>query len=76
MANSKTPDLQAAYGEICRSHDGIAEFRAKLLGFLPLASGVGIFLLLGNSNLFESSGISHLVPVGLFGVLITFGLFL
>jgi hypothetical protein len=40
--------LRAAYEEISRSHLAITDFRGKLLGLLPLATGVGIFLLLDN----------------------------
>jgi hypothetical protein len=39
-------EIKTAYEEICRAHDGISEFRAKLLALLPIASGAGIFLLL------------------------------
>ena len=34
--------LLADYTEVCRSHDAITDFRAKLLALLPLASGAGI----------------------------------
>jgi hypothetical protein len=36
--------LKAAYQELCHSYRAIDDFRAKLLGFLPLATGTGIFL--------------------------------
>jgi hypothetical protein len=36
--------LLAAYEEICRSYHAIDEFRMKLLGLLPLASLVAVFL--------------------------------
>ena len=35
----------AAYSEVCKSYHAIDDFRMKLLGALPLASLVGIFLL-------------------------------
>jgi hypothetical protein len=38
--------LRAAYTEVCQSYERIDDFRAKLLGFLPLVSGTGLFLLL------------------------------
>jgi hypothetical protein len=41
-----TAALTSAYAEVCRSYERIDDFRAKLLGFLPLVSGVGLFLLL------------------------------
>jgi hypothetical protein len=37
--------LLAAYGEVSKSHHAIDDFRMKLLGYLPLASLVGVFLL-------------------------------
>lgn len=68
-------ELRTAYDQICRAHDGIAEFRAKLLGLLPLASGASIFLLIGNEAVTQGNNVLHLIPVGLFGMLITLGLF-
>lgn len=37
--------LLAAYAEICKSYHAIDDFRTKLLGFLPLTSLAGLFLL-------------------------------
>ncbi len=37
--------LLAAYEELCKSYHAIDDFRMKLLGFLPLASLVSVFLL-------------------------------
>jgi hypothetical protein len=31
---SKNEDLRMAYQQVCSSHNAIADFRAKLLGFL------------------------------------------
>ncbi len=76
MSNQHLQEVKAIYEEICRSHDGIAEFRAKLLGLLPLASGAGIFLLIGNDVLAQGAGVLHLIPIGVFGILITLGLFI
>lgn len=54
-------ELKAFYQEVCPSHQGIADFRAKLLGFLPLASGTEIFLFL---NLASSTGTKqYLFPI-------------
>ena len=39
--------LQLQYGEICKSHEAISQFRAKLLALLPIASGAGALVLLG-----------------------------
>src|SRR4051794_4112690 len=60
------------YDQLCVSYRAIDDFRAKLLGFLPLASGGGIFLAL-NSKLELRTGM--LLPVGLFGLVVTLGLF-
>ena len=66
------PTLRLQYEIICRSHDGIADFRGKLLGLLPLASGTGIFLLLDG----DTTPITRLlVAGGLFGAAVTLGLY-
>ena len=78
MTNSeRTPGpetLRTEYAEVCKSHNGITEFRAKLLALLPLASGAGIFLLLRDEN--KPLETTHLPAIGLFGFFITLGLFL
>jgi hypothetical protein len=71
-----TPDVAAQlYGEICNSHAGIADFRAKLLALLPIASGTGIFLLLQQTPASPKVDPS-LAAAGLFGFVVTLGLFL
>lgn len=67
-------NLRTVYQELCTSYHGIADFRAKLLGFLPLASGTGIFLLLGQLPGPDQSPLT-LTAVGVFGFLVTLGLF-
>jgi hypothetical protein len=62
------------YGEVCKSHSSITEFRAKLLALLPIASGSGIFLLLTKHS--EPIDTTYLHLIGLFGFLITLGLFI
>jgi hypothetical protein len=47
------PALLAAYDEVCRSYHGVDDFRAKLLGILPIASLAGI-IVLGKDNLFTT----------------------
>src|SRR5215207_11620328 len=64
--------LLAEYTEVCRSYHGISEFRGKLLALLPIVSGAGISLLISKNYSFDSS---HLLAVGLFGALVTLGLF-
>jgi hypothetical protein len=63
--------VELVYQEICRSHEAITQFRAKLLALLPLASGAGVFLLLQ-----QGSSFNYLGAIGLFGAAITLGLFL
>jgi hypothetical protein len=69
--------LLAEYQEVCKSHSGITDFRAKLLAFLPIASGTGVGLLVFQSKS-EASGADAglLVGLGIFGAIVTIGLFL
>src|SRR5436190_6600685 len=69
--------LLAEYQEVCKSHSGITDFRAKLLALLPIASGVGVGLLVfqGQGEV-SSAGAGLLVGLGIFGVVVTIGLFL
>jgi hypothetical protein len=73
--SSKNEDLRMAYQQVCSSHNAIADFRAKLLGFLPLASGTGVFLLLNNNVATNSAAKQYIWPVGIFGFVVTLGLF-
>jgi len=78
MDEEKKPDkenLRTAYKEVCQNHRAITEFRGKLLTLLPLASGVGIYLLIPKGNPSKVECV-HLVAIGIFGVLVTVGLFL
>jgi hypothetical protein len=43
-------NCRTIYQELCNSYRAIDDFRAKLLGFLPLATGTGIVVLLTSSN--------------------------
>ncbi len=67
--------LKTAYTEVCHSYHLIDDFRARLLGFLPLVSGTGIFLLLSDTFI-KSVNLStkYLTVIGLFGFVITLGL--
>jgi hypothetical protein len=62
--------FRVVYQEICKSHSAIADFRAKLLALLPIASGAAI---LASGSRFASPP-WPLIPIGLFGVGVTFGL--
>ena len=72
MSGQEQKDIKAVYEEICRSHDGIVDFRYKLLAFLPFASGAGVFLLLNNITI---DAWPLFLPAGIFGALTTLGLF-
>jgi hypothetical protein len=66
-------NVRVAYQELCNSYQSIIDFRAKLLGFLPLASGASLFAVLGNGT----NPVPYYAWVaGLFGFAITLGLFL
>jgi len=76
--NKRNQDLIKVYDQLCQSYRAIDDFRAKLLGFIPLVTGAGI------SFLFEKITNIHDIPVetkgllaaaGVFGTLITLGLF-
>lgn len=64
--------LLAEYTEVCKSYHAISDFRGKLLALLPIVSGAGISLLISKNYSTDSS---HLLAVGVFGVLVTLGLF-
>jgi hypothetical protein len=72
-------DLRTVYQEVCNSYRFMDDLRAKLLGLLPLVSGAGIFFLLNeafadaNKRAFYTP---FLLPIGLFGFVVTLGLFI
>jgi hypothetical protein len=73
-----TYPLELAYTRVSDSYEAITEFRAKLSALLPLATGTGTFLLLEraqdqNNEPNELRG--FLGPIGIFGVVVTVGLF-
>ena len=70
----------AAYEEICKSYHAIDDFRMKLLGFLPLASLISVFLIDKNALVATSAqtGIveNELVQfAGIFAAMLTLALF-
>jgi len=80
MSNNQEPEpteeeLNTAYTEVCRSYQGIDDFRAKCLGFLPLVSGTGIFLLFSDTFIKNGNPASKYLPfLGIFGIFVTLGL--
>ena len=71
-------NLMETYKLLCGSYHAIDDFRAKLLGFLPLATGAGIYLLLDKLKC-ENNLPNYVKPLlvagGIFGFAITLGLF-
>lgn len=75
MADSTgNPNLPNVYEQLCQSYRAIDDFRAKLLGFLPLASAGGAFLLLNDPQKIKLAK-PFLEPLGIFGFVVTLGLF-
>lgn len=74
MDDDVTTRVQVLYRQLCSRHDGIAEFRAKLLALLPMASGAGISLLIGRDQILKIAP-PYLVAAGLFGLAMTVGLY-
>ena len=61
-----------AYEQTCRTYHGIDDFRAKLLGLLPLATGAGLLVLQTK----QATSVRELaVAAGVFGFVATIGLF-
>jgi hypothetical protein len=71
LKDAYATNFLAAYQELCTSYHAIDDFRTKLLGFLPLATGTGIALLITNKDCANP----FLGPIGAFGFVITLGLF-
>ena len=69
-------NLKAIYQELCSSYRAIDEFRTKLLGFLPLATGAGVVLFTDavTDEKKRSFVMPFLGPIGLFGLAVTIGL--
>ena len=71
---SPQDEILKVYEQLCNSYRAIDDFRAKLLGFLPLATGTGVFLLITDQA--KIKFIQPLFrPIGAFGFIITLGLF-
>jgi hypothetical protein len=73
MASPQDEQLKV-YEQLCNSYRAIDDFRAKLLGFLPLATGTGVFLLVTDRAKIEFMQ-QLFNPIGAFGFVITLGLF-
>jgi hypothetical protein len=78
LEDLKDENVRTVYQEVCKAYHAIDDFRTKLLGFLPLVSGVGISFLLNDAftkAIRSTSPASFLVAIGIFGFVATLGLF-
>jgi hypothetical protein len=66
--------LETMYQEVCRRHQSISEFRGKLLGLVPIASGAFIGLITAKVD-WSASG-PLLIAAGVVGALVTLGLYM
>lgn len=64
--------LEPLYAEVCKAHGAITDFRGKLLALVPTLSGAAFTLIIGTRKDFD---LRLLLPVGLFGAVVTLGLF-
>ena len=72
MTDDLSPAVRLIYDEISNSFHKVDDFQAKLLGFLPLASGTLMSLLVGQDPKLHDAYVGVL---GVFGALITLGLY-
>ena len=69
--NEAAINLRTAYDQVCTTYHAIDDFRAKLLGFLPLVTGTGVVVLTGERGRVR---LDFLTPIGVFGIAVTAGL--
>jgi hypothetical protein len=69
--SDNSDNVRTAYEQLCISYHAIDDFRAKLLGFLPLVTGGGLILLTGPAGELRED---FFAPVGLLGIAVTAGL--
>ena len=80
--HSSTPDsptedaLKTMYQEVCKHHQSISEFRGKLLGLVPIASGAFIGIITASVDWSDGYTGPLLIAAGVVGALVTFGLYL
>lgn len=67
-------NLRTVYRELCSSYRAIDDFRTKLLGFLPVVTGTGLFFLVTDQAKIEMAQL-YFRPIGIFGFVVTLGLF-
>jgi hypothetical protein len=69
--DGKRNTLEIMYDKVTIQHDKIDDFRAKLLGFLPVVTGIGLFALVKESQ----GDAGFFFSIGLFGAIASIGLF-
>jgi len=74
LHTEKPENLRTVYKELCSSYRAIDDFRTKLLGLLPLVTGAGLFFLVTDKAKLDVSQ-PYFGPIGIFGFVITLGLF-
>jgi len=74
LDTEKPENLRTVYRELCSSYRAIDDFRTKLLGFLPLVTGTGLFFLVTDKAKIDAAQ-PYFGPIGIFGFVITLGLF-
>jgi hypothetical protein len=72
LGQRRVTALEPLYAEVCTAHDSITDFRGKLLALVPSLSAVAFTLFIGTGKQFDQR---LLLPVGIFGVLVSLGLF-
>jgi hypothetical protein len=79
MASGDCAPTQLLYEKVCESYHAVDDFRMKLLGLLPVATGTAVFFLLtGKVDLIDEAKQDvgdALFAIGGFGLLFTVGLF-
>jgi hypothetical protein len=77
MAANGSPK-QLFYERVCESYHAVDDFRMKLLGLLPVATGTAVFLLLSGDTVVKGDESDRaavaLLAIGIFGFLFTVGL--
>jgi hypothetical protein len=63
---------QVRYQQICESHRAIVDFRAKLLGLLPLGTGATVFVVF--KDVYGTNKERLLAPLGIVGFVVMLGL--
>jgi hypothetical protein len=81
-AGNPGEDHRELYSQVCQSYRAIDDFRMKLLGLLPIATGAGVLALLSSGKVdlnADSADAAQtqqiLIGVAVFGIAITLGLF-